>query len=63
MQEMIVKNSRQLGLCLKLLYAEHEKFSVQISENNDKRMEYHIKIQTNRQRAKELIEKCRILMS
>ena len=44
MKEFRAKNPKQLDLCLKLLYAEHMGFSVSVSENIKKKIEYVITV-------------------
>ena len=63
MREFTAKNSKQLDLCLKLLYAERIGFSVRVCENTKKKIEYRIHVQATEQKATELEEKYRILIS
>lgn len=63
MPKMIATSSRQLGLCLKLLYAEKESFSVSVCKNDKQKIEYQIDVNTNKKRMAELEEKYKILSS
>jgi hypothetical protein len=63
MKEFRAKNPKQLDLCLKLLYAEHMGFSVSVSENIKKKIEYVIIVDADEQKICELQEKYRILIS
>ncbi len=40
MKELLAKNPKQLDICLKLLYAEHVKFSVEVTETATKKIVY-----------------------
>ena len=50
MKEFRAKNPKQLDLCLKLLYAEHMGFSVSVSENIKKKIEYVIIVDADEQK-------------
>ena len=63
MKEFRAKNPKQLDLCLKLLYAELMGFSVSVSENIKKKIEYVIIVDADEQKICELQEKYRILIS
>ena len=63
MREFIAKNSKELGICLKLLYAENVKFYVDVHENDKKKIYYSIEVDTDEQRREAIREKYRILTS
>lgn len=63
MREFTAKNAKQLNLCLRLLYAEHVPFSVNVRENTKKKIEFMISVEVSEQRMNELEEKYRILIS
>lgn len=63
MREFTAKNPKQLDLCLRLLYAEHESFFVKVRETTKKKIEYAISVEVSEQRMTELEEKYRILIS
>ena len=63
MREFTAKNPKQLDLCLRLLYAERVPFSVNVRESNKKKIEYVVMAKVDEQKADELEEKYRILIS
>lgn len=63
MKYFLAKNPKQLDLCLRLLYAEHVPFVVQVAETNKKRIVYHVSAVTDEQTMRQLEEKYRILIS
>lgn len=63
MREFVAKNPKQLDICLKLLYAERIKFSVRVSENTKKKIEYHISADATDEKVEKLQKQYRILIS
>lgn len=63
MRYFLAKNPKQLDICLRLLYAEHIPFSVQIVETEKRRIVYNIFAMTDDQTMLQLEEKYRILIS
>lgn len=64
MKELIARTPKQLDICLRLLYAERTKFFVEVEETEKKKIMYVIRISADdEQRASELEEKYRILIS
>ena len=64
MKELIARTPKQLDICLRLLYAERTKFFVEVEETEKKKILYVIRINVDdEQRASELEEKYRILIS
>ena len=62
MTVFIAKNPKQLDICLKLLYAEHIAFKVNVQESNKGKIEYAIYAEVDEQKGR-LQEKYRILIS
>ena len=63
MRDLIARNPKQLDICLRLLYAEHVKFTVQIRESNKRKIEYAISVDVDEAKLVALEEKYRILIS
>ena len=63
MQEFVAVNEKQLGICLKMLYAEHVTFFVELSERTARKIDYHVRIEESDDVYRELLERFRILTS
>ena len=63
MNELTAFNAKQLDICLKLLYAEHVKFVVDVFETEAKKIAYKVAVNADMQTVEELREKYRILIS
>ena len=63
MQEFVAVNEKQLGICLKMLYAEHVSFSVVLVERTPRKIDYHVGIKVFEDRYQELLERYRISTS
>ena len=63
MRNLIARSPKQLDICLRLLYAEHVIFSVNVQESNKRKIEYMISADVNEDKMAELEEKYRILIS
>lgn len=60
---LVAKNDKQLGLCLRMLYADNIPFTVKVVENNKQRIEFHVYAGTDESKVQELTERFRILVS
>lgn len=61
---LIAHSSRQLGLCLKLLYAENRKFIVRVEENSRRKIDFVVIVMNIEVEDFEILsEKYRILIS
>lgn len=63
MRYLIAKNPKQLNLCLRMLYAEGVKWTVDIVEDNNSKIRYKIGVDANEEQFLLLREKYRILIS
>lgn len=63
MKAFLAKNPKQLDICLKLLYAEKVGFTVAVTENRKRKIEYLITALTDDKTIGMLLEKYRILIS
>lgn len=63
MKELTAKNAKQLGICLNLLHAEHEEFTVMIRESDKRKIYYAVGVEAEGERMLELEEKYRVLIS
>lgn len=59
----VAKNSRQLGICLKMIYDEKLKYSVTVYENEKRKIEYEVMAVADKELAEKLKERYRILIS
>lgn len=63
MQEILAKNTSQLGLCLKLLYSENVDFTVTVRENEKLKIEYSVIVDVDQKKFEKLKVIYRILIS
>ncbi len=56
-------NNKQLGICLRMLYAEGIQGNVETVMNDKHRIEFHIRANVDQQLMKELIARYEILIS
>ncbi len=63
MKDFLAVNSKQLGICLKMLYAENVIFYVKVVENNKGKINYMISAELDEKTYAELRERYRILIS
>lgn len=56
-------NNKQLGVCLRMLYAEGVQGNVETVMNDKHRIEFHIRANVDQQTMKELIARYEILIS
>lgn len=56
-------NNKQLGVCLRMLYAEGIQGSVETLLNDKHKIEFHIRANVDEQTMKELITRYEILIS
>ena len=63
MYDFIAKNSKQLDICLRLLYAEGQLFSVSVQESAKGKIFYVIAINADDETKKILRDKYRIMIS
>ena len=63
MQEILAKNTSQLGLCLKLLYSENVDFTVTVRENEKLKIEYSVIVDVDQKKFEKLKVSYRILIS
>lgn len=63
MNGFLAKNSKQLDLCLRLLYAERIDFIVKVEETMKRKIVYKIYAKADTEKQLELKEKYRILTS
>ncbi|MCM1525248.1 MAG: hypothetical protein NC120_12415 [Ruminococcus sp.] len=63
MQDFLAVNSKQLGICLKMLYAEKVRYSVKVVENNKGKINYIINAEVDNDTYKKLRERYRIMIS
>lgn len=56
-------NDKQLGICLRMLYAEQLDPFVKVVLNEKDKIEFHIRINADEQLYDELIERYKILIS
>lgn len=63
MNELTAFNPKQLDICLKLLYAEHVRFTVAVFETEAKKIAYSVTVDAEEQSVEVLREKYRILVS
>ncbi len=63
MNELLAFTPKQLDLCLKLLYAEHVGFSVDVFETEKRKIAYLVTVEGDEQTVEMLKEKYRILIS
>lgn len=54
MQEFIVKSARKLDICLRTLYANSEKFRIDVCEDDKGKVYYSIKTDMNEQKFKDI---------
>lgn len=63
MRFLNAKNPKQLNLCLRMLYAEKVKWTVDIVEDNNGKIRYEIGVDVTDEEYNSLREKYRILIS
>lgn len=63
MKKFLAVNSKQLGICLKMLYAEKITFTVEVVENNKGKINYIISVDIDDSLDTKLRERYRILIS
>lgn len=63
MRELIAKNAKQLDRCLRLLYAEHVHFTVEVVETKQRKIVYSVKVNAEERIAAIVSEKYRIMIS
>lgn len=63
MNYFLAVNDRQLGTCLRMLFAERIQPVVQIVLNDKNKIEFHISIPANEEMLEELKERYTILIS
>ena len=63
MKGLEAKNSKQLDICLRMLYSEKVRFIVEVRETNKQKIVYWIGAIVDEQKFKALKEKYRILIS
>lgn len=63
MKELIAKNDKQLGLCLRLMHAENVDFFVRVHETGKGKIYFGVSVKTDNHRFSEIAEKFRILTS
>ena len=63
MKELMAKNPKQLDICLRLLYAEHVNFFVNIHETNNGKIVYGVSVNVDDETKSKLEEKYRIMIS
>lgn len=56
-------NDKQLGICLRMLYAEGIQGLVEVVKNSKGKIEFHIRIDTDEDMFYELLERYDILIS
>lgn len=61
MQSFLARTDRQLGLCLRMLYAENIGYSVDVFENEKNRIVFRISVKVSDERMSELERKYHIL--
>ena len=63
MRYLYAKNPKQLDICLRLLYAEHTNFRVEVQETIKQKIVYVIYVETTGDKMASIEEKYRILIS
>ena len=63
MKYFLAANDRQLGICLRMLYAERLQGYVYTVLNSKNRIEYHISVSVDDERFDKLNERYKILIS
>lgn len=63
MNYFLAVNNKQLGVCLRMLFAEGIQGNVQTVMNGKNRIEFHVFANTDEQTKKTLLERYRILIS
>ena len=63
MDYFLAVNDRQLGTCLRMLFAEGIQGIVQVVSNDKNKIEFHISIAADREVFEELDERYKILIS
>lgn len=63
MEYFLARNDKQLGTCLRMLYAEKIQSVVQTVMNEKGKIEFHISIPASKEMFVELNERYRILIS
>ena len=63
MKALKANNSKQLDICLRLLYAEKHEFIVKVRETDNGKIYYEISVNTTEETMSVLEEKFRILIS
>lgn len=63
MHDLIARNAKQLDRCLRLLYAEHVRFTVAVFETPQHRIAYRVSIVADERLAAIISEKYRIMIS
>jgi len=61
MNELMARTPKQLDICLRLLYAEHVKFSVRVVETEKRKIAYLVRAEADEATIEVLREKYRIL--
>lgn len=63
MQYFLATNDKQLGVCLRMLYAEGIQAAVETLKNDKGKIEFHITIAADDELLEELLERYDILIS
>lgn len=63
MDYFLAKNNKQLGVCLRMLFAEDIQGTVKTVMNGKDRIEFHIYANVDEQMMKTLLDRYRILIS
>lgn len=63
MDHFLAKNNKQLGVCLRMLYAEEIQGTVKTVLNSKDRIEFHIYANVDEQTMEVLLKRYRILIS
>lgn len=63
MYDFIAKNPKQMDICLRMLYAEHCEFTLEICETPTGKIVYAITALTGEEKKAQLREKYRIMTS